>query len=488
MNLTQTSNKTLSTKLNVDPSLISMWKTGKRKIHNNTNYINTLADFFGKNCISEYQRYSLSDAIGNENIKLISSPSQLSDIIFNWLNSNSGSISDSKKANSRTSSNQGIPPPMSSIDIFYTTDGRRGGISALHQLIRSTPIPNTPFNTLFISIDEDLEWIYDDTDFFKNVQHALFKLINDGIQICHVIHSNIASEQLIEYLKLWIPLYATGKVDLYWCYHPKPQIYQRSIVLAPLSGAVFWNTANTKRDDPTTFLTSDKQLIHSLTYELQSFFPFFKPILEQLTVSQGLLKNEEETYMNLTNKFQQTPSLSVETTPAILIQHCIDQSTTQEQSLLLNSHLMQSARFEYSLKNSDYSYTDIIYLAPAHAIKNGEIKMLVSNGIHEEPVAYTPEMYILHLQNILRLLKHYPNYHAIPSIEKIYYDFILMVYDDKQATIIRTSPPFHSFVIKSHDIVTACQQLLVTERDTYLKHHTRESIISKIQQLITELS
>lgn len=89
MTLTQTSNKALSAKLNVDPSLISMLKTGKRKIPKNTEYINILADFFGKNCTSEYQRYSLSDAIGNENIKLISAPNQIADIIFNWLNDSS---------------------------------------------------------------------------------------------------------------------------------------------------------------------------------------------------------------------------------------------------------------------------------------------------------------------------------------------------------------------------------------------------------------
>lgn len=490
MNLTQTSNKTLSAKLNVDPSLVSMLKTGKRKMSKNADYINTMAEHFGKNCTSEYQRYSLSDALKNENIKLISSPDHLADVIFNWLNDSSIDVTHRTETSHTLESvtNKGIPPPMANIDVFYTTNGRRGALDVLCNLIQKDQIPAAPFNTLFISIDEDLEWIYEDLEFFISFQKKLFKMISDGMRICHVIHSNTDPVQLREYLKLWLPLYATGGVESHWCYHPKPQIYRRSIILAPLSGAIFYNTANTKRDDPATLITSDRQLMHSLTYEFQSYFPNFTPVLEQITASEGLVKNIEESHMNLTNKIQQTPSLPVETTPVHLIHRCIETATSDAHKEFLKAHLVQTERFERSLSNKNFTYTDISFLASAQAVKNGEVRLLLSNGTHGESLIYTPEMYAMHLQNILRLLIQYPNYNFIPSTHRLHYDFLLMVQNDTQAVLIRTAPPFYSYSIKQPEMVRACAELLRNECDIFMLTQTRDSIMQRIKDLIAELT
>jgi len=490
MNLTQTSNKTLSAKLNVDPSLISMLKTGKRKMSKNADYINTMAEYFGKNCISEYQRYSLADAMKNENIKTISSPDHLANVLFNWLNDSYIDVAPINESTRTLKSvaDQGIPPPMANVDIFYTTNGRRAALDALYGLMEKDPTPSTPFNTLFISIDEDLEWIYEDLEFFIRLQRNLFKLVSDGMRICHVIHSNTDPVQLREYLKLWLPLYVTGGVEAHWCYHPKPQIYRRSIILAPLSGAIFYNTANTKRDDPATLITSDRQLMHSLTYEFQSYFPNFQPILEELSASEGLVKNIEESHMNLTNKIQQTPSLPVETTPAHLVLHCIETAVSDAHKEFLKAHLDQTERFERSLSNKNFTYTDIAYLASAHAVKNGEIRLLLSNGANGESLIYTPEMYALHLQNILRLLIKYPNYNFIPSTHRLHYDFVMMVQNNAQAVLIRTAPPFYSYSIKQPELVAACSDLLTNERDVFMLTQTRESVIQRIKDLIAELS
>ena len=490
MNLTQTSNKTLSSKLNVDPSLISMLKTGKRKLPKNTDYIHTLAEFFGKNCTSEYQRYSLSDIMHNENIRLISSPTQLADIIFNWLNDSSIDSLPKKPSEAflKISTDQGIPPPEASVDIFYTVDGRRGALNALHEIIRQTPVPKHPFNTLFMSIDEDIEWIYEDLEFFTSLQRKLFRLISDGMRLCHVIHSNTDPKQLVEYLKLWLPLYATGEVDAHWCYHPKPQIYRRSIILAPLSGAIFYNTANTKRDDPATLITTDRQLMHSLTYEFQSHFPFYKPLLNKFTGSESFLECMETSRTVPCDRIQQTPSLPAWSTPVIIVDHCIESAQTESHKRFLKNHKELSASFEKELTENKYSFTDIGYLASASAVKNGEIRVILSNSESAEPLIYTPEMYVLHLQNILYFLDKYPNYNFIPSSHRLYYDFILMVHKEHQATLIRTAPPFNSYSITQPDMVNACFTLLSNERDFFMMDQTRESIKQRIRDLIAELS
>lgn len=54
--ITETSNKELAAALSVNPSLISLMRTGKRKLSKNTEQTKKMALFFAKRCSADYQR------------------------------------------------------------------------------------------------------------------------------------------------------------------------------------------------------------------------------------------------------------------------------------------------------------------------------------------------------------------------------------------------------------------------------------------------
>ncbi len=63
LNLTQTTNRMLAQELQVDPSLISRFRTGRR-LPRNREHIKSMSSYFARRCTTEYQRQALSQMLG----------------------------------------------------------------------------------------------------------------------------------------------------------------------------------------------------------------------------------------------------------------------------------------------------------------------------------------------------------------------------------------------------------------------------------------
>lgn len=97
-------------------------------------------------------------------------------------------------------------------------------------------------------------------------------------------------------------------------------------------------------------------------------------------------------------------------------------------------------------------------------------------------------MYIIHLKNILHLLKTYDNYHCIPLPANEVNEIILMVKDVQSALLIRKSPSLTVFEISQPDIVSLGREyLLQTAERIGSSQANRMKTISQIKELIREL-
>ena len=68
MHITETSNKELAAELSVDPSMISLMRTGKRKLSKNPAQAKKMALFFARRCPAAFQRQALSEMLGQVSI------------------------------------------------------------------------------------------------------------------------------------------------------------------------------------------------------------------------------------------------------------------------------------------------------------------------------------------------------------------------------------------------------------------------------------
>ena len=108
--------------------------------------------------------------------------------------------------------------------------------------------------------------------------------------------------------------------------------------------------------------------------------------------------------------------------------------------------------------------------------------------IKPEQPCYTPERYILHLRNILRLLDQYENYHFVPVDDESQLRFNLITAEGGPAILVKNTPPALFLEIERPIIVQSCQEYLyrlagqIGYRGIY-----REKIKSRIRTLIQEL-
>ena len=97
MELTSTSNKQLAKAIMVDPSLISRFRTGERRVPENAEYIASMANYFALRCNTNYQIEALSEIIGKPNFFHMSDDKKIAAALASWLST--------EGANSQTQAN-----------------------------------------------------------------------------------------------------------------------------------------------------------------------------------------------------------------------------------------------------------------------------------------------------------------------------------------------------------------------------------------------
>ena len=85
MHITETSNKELAAELSVDPSMVSLMRTGKRKLSKNPIQARKMALFFAKRSSAAFQRQALSEMLGQVAISPSMPTDALASCLESWL-------------------------------------------------------------------------------------------------------------------------------------------------------------------------------------------------------------------------------------------------------------------------------------------------------------------------------------------------------------------------------------------------------------------
>lgn len=70
LNILDISSNKLAKAINVDPSLISRWKTGKRKVSHESNHLKAIADYFSSKILNDYQKTNIINIISKFNLPI----------------------------------------------------------------------------------------------------------------------------------------------------------------------------------------------------------------------------------------------------------------------------------------------------------------------------------------------------------------------------------------------------------------------------------
>lgn len=486
MNLTQTQNKELAQAVQVDPSIISRLRNGKRGVPRNPELLRSMAVYFAERCGTDYQRRALAEMAGVKRI-ITAKQRQMADFLFHWFSGNADGVerfmrtfeslkieeaASNVEVNSQTISSRGN-------FIYYGNEGKRAAVRSLYQHLQSRQDPCT----ICILADETDDWLIEDYDFTASMQAGLLACLHRGFEICHIIPSIYSGDQILESLSRWMPLYITGKVHAYFYPHIRDRLHRHSIIVLPGQIALASHSMAGQSSSYASMLTNDIRLLKAIETEFHDYLSMCRPMLNTYSRPQNMLQCIVNFHSSHGFCIQQLLSLSGVTAPLELITRTNEQRNEAELKDLGEIYYQ-----ELEKQNQDqFNMIDIVHLATAEQVRAGTVPIVCTFGT-PQILYYTPETYALHLKNILHIMESCETYHFVPLEEPIGYESSIMVKENHKALLVHASDPFTIFEISQPEIVALYREYLLrlAQKHGYTGVH-RTRIKSRLRELIREL-
>lgn len=491
--ITETSNKELAAALSVNPSLISLMRTGKRKLSKNTEQTKKMALFFAKRCSADYQRQALSEMLGKVSISPSMPTEVLASTLEDWMQGeidiadtvlsgikplphkeNYISSFDSHSASACDSENQTL--------FFYGVEGRREVMNHVMQQLRSM---DTPGYVLTV-VDDNLEWLLSDYMLTQKVQSGLMEIISGGFNFIQIMPPLNYINRYTESLQFWLPIYATGQTSIYYYPRLRGNLYRHSIILVPGRCVQYAASVGLGTTSDITMFSTDPNLVEAFEKQFQELISLCRPALNVHRSIADSAHCFPKFFSQQGETIQYVSSLSVNSMSSELLEWCINETSDSQWVEIFQTVMNKLSCFEERLSHEPY--IDMCRLATAEEVRAGIVPIAVSINSADKQLCYTPEKYCIHLKNILRLMDRYENYFFLPLREKDSPSYDLFANESGMALIVPKQPPIMVMEISRPIMVSAFREHLLRKADSvgYDGIH-REKTRMELKALIQEL-
>lgn len=488
MDLARTSNRELAQALGVDPAVVSRLRNGRRGAPRKEETVRRMAGFLAARCTSDYQRSALSEMAGVKRM-LVARPEQLAEFLFYWLRGDEDGVEGFMRDFEALTiegfaSNAAMTPHLIGRKgnlVYYGNEGKRAAVRAAFQHLLS----QEDRGTVCIVADESDDWLVEDGDFLLSLQQGMLSCLQRGARICHIVPSLYSGDQLLECLMRWVPLYLTGRVKAYYYPHIRDRLHRHTLAVAPGRIGVTSHSLAGQRSSYATMLTTDPGLLRTFEAEFRDYLSLCRPMLNAYVEPDKLLQCFTYFVSSPGLRIQKLPSLSAATAPVELIDDAVARTEDPELKRLGAAYREEVVRLEQG--RDCYDLIDLVRLASVEEVRAGTVPLVSSLGT-SEPLCYTPQTYVSHLKNILRILDAHDDYHFVPLDGPLEYEGSLVVKEGRRALLVHAAEPFTVLEIAQPEVVAMYREhlLRVAERAGYGGMH-RMKAKSRIRELICAL-
>lgn len=310
MNTFSINNSKLAKGIDVDPSLVSRWRTGNRCPASNSPHIPAIAAFFLELDCQPFQKdFMESVLLSGGGISSSHSKSRKLQALMQWLRADqkSENRSSGTKAKKRAGQTDLITPiipqllasnpdnygnlPIQSIqghlmeyELFVGREGKRQAV--LHFL---TTVINSSYPLdLLLCSEEDITWMTEDASFLLRWAMMLKELIDRGhkVTIIHIVNRD--SSEIMSILNYWIPLHLYGTIHSF--YYPKYielPIKQTYFITKGISAIVSYDTHEAQLEN-FTFYFKDAFVTRVFEKNMQFYLSQCKSLVKSFTETEWL--------------------------------------------------------------------------------------------------------------------------------------------------------------------------------------------------------
>lgn len=496
MNITKTSNSSLSKRISLDASHISRLRRGERRLVANAEYLKKMMLYFAKQCVEDYQKNALSEALG-ETPTLFDDLDMAAEHLCIWVLSDDKTesasvagfldeLNNSKLAGLnnyvKMNTSDETLKTESNTSLYYGVEGKREAVIRFLSIVLDKDKPGD----LLLYSDESMDWITQNKAFQVLWMNLMLRVISKGnhIKIIHNVNRNL--NEMLEALSKWIPLYMTGAIEPY--YYPKKRdgVCRRTMFIALGKAALSANSYDNMTGNAMNILYQEKEAIDAVADEFNHYVSLCRPLMRVYTdiSSDDYINTLAEFEKETENTILKTEGLSLLTMPENVVRSMIERSAIQDKDRLMGIFTSRREIFLQGIQKNEFN--EIIKIDNVKSIMNG-LAEIGHMGMKELfGLKYTVEEYIDHLKNIVVLLKSYENYNITFSKENNNDEHRLYVKEDLGVIVDKTTKPHVAFAINEGNMTASFWDYL----NDILKANMidKKSAIKRIEARVNELS
>lgn len=436
--MAEVTNTELARYLNVDASLISRFRAGVRRPDSKDRIVANICTFFS---LREYTPKQLEAVFHTLRMEPTEDKEALLDAVRFYLQA-AGLDADRAYVDNlleTLDSMRTIPvvsapvqPPKRAIrlqtgelDLYQGNAGLRHAVSMLFERV----LAEGTVKELRLFSDRDLRWALEDEAFLNAWPEQLKRMVEQGTRLTFVLSMDSSLNGILLAIERWIPLFMTGKLNLYLLSRPQARRFSCTMFLADKLAAI-QSFCVTKTASSAYYLyTRQVELIENGHLQLDALF-------ESGCVSvQMFSKGMQAQYQRQLSAFERAPgdtdvvlhSLSAYTISPSLMERMLKRAGISQEirERILTYQQLAAKR---AVKNlSLYSISDYICLADPADLKAGRVQVELPWLDGSVRVAYTPAEYGEHIRATIELLRMYPGYSIYLLPEMPFQNIMLMV-------------------------------------------------------------
>ncbi len=480
MNIFDISNVRMARKLNVDPSLISRYRTNQRNPTAYNSLIRMITQYI-------YERISYSNRL-DELAKMLNEPnnSHLEQSLYMWLTNTKPHDSLSQLStflemfDSENFQNFSAIPNIENITVEPIGEPYLRGIGTdnYQKYVNLFLSDTTRMANSTIKVYSDYTVDFGDkkiiTDWNNMIMYSLFK--GNTLEIIHSLRGNLGD--LLSAIIKWLPIYSNGLIKSYYLNDEGVNYFNHVLFANGNTSAV--TSLNVAGSDETamyhyTKLPSDVEYINK---QFDNLLGRAKPLIEIFTANNydnyAIRVSNIKRQLGNTLGIFKTPS--IETMPRELFLDIINSSRSSDDRSSFYFDTWSSSFLE---NVNHYEKIELFVLPKKEDYLNNRIPINLSAFNAKEELYYTKEQFRFHVNYIIQLLQEYPNYTVLLLDEAPYHDIQFFIKEGIGVAIIKNTQPYCAFFI-SHP-------LIINAFEDYLKLLAKEMTISRTKEETIEI-
>lgn len=473
MKLTNTSNSLLARHIAMDPSFISRLRSGTRKPSRNEDYLESISKFLAKRCTEDYQKEGLINTLGLGSRVALNEATGIERLIKAWLENREDAFDENIESFikdldefsfKRPSSNGGftdLSGIMLEAGSYYGVEGKRKAVLGFLAAVINTPSPQT----LLLYSNEDLEWLTGNPAFTAQWASLFMEVLSKGnrVKIVHTVNRSL--DEMLTAIKEWLPFYMTGKIEP--MYYPKTLdgVFRRTMFIAPETCAMIANSIGASADNSVNIFFTHKDTIRAYEVEFEEFIKQCRPLMKIFNPisAQDHLDSLVEFENEDGNILMKSRVLSSLTFPQFLLERILKELNHPDKATMIAFHRSRLNRLSQSL--SENKITEIMCLPDLEALKEKRVPIGFSTMFSEKEIPYDQYTLKAHLENIVSMLKHHPNYNVV-LLDQDDNDLSIYIKENVGLFVLKYSIPSITFAINEQGMTSAFWN--------YLKLHIRQ--------------